>query len=144
MHMINIRRAFAGIGAGLLTLLLTNTPSAQATTTATTTMATTATICDTGYRGQPAYDQHCLTTGTPADASDLWRSVEEGRKGHEHDDYMTQRGICKYANRHGGIMNAARELVGDMSYDNYKNNEQVNRWTGQDATLTCAQLGYRI
>jgi len=33
MHMINIRRAFAGIGTGLIALICATTPTAQATTT---------------------------------------------------------------------------------------------------------------
>jgi hypothetical protein len=142
MRMISIRRAFAGIGAGLITLLTATTPSAQAAPTPTHPLM--ASVCDTGYRGQPAYDHACLTHGTPKDAARLWNAVPEGKRGQEHDDYTTQRGICRYAHRHGGIMTATRELTGDVTYDTYRNNEQVNRWAGQDATLTCAQLGYRI
>lgn len=187
MHMINIRRAFAGIGAGLLTLVTATTGSAHATTTHPHTVSPRVTvdlrdlphgncwyeiswlnkhhtavnveplcaptpprhhhmasICTTGYRGQTAYDKHCLTTGTPHNAAHLWNAVPQGKHGHERDDYTTQRNICRHALQHGGITNAARELVGDMTYDTYRNNEQVNRWVGQNAALTCTQLGYRI
>lgn len=133
--MINIRRAVATITTTATTaLLLACSP----------TPASTATICATGYRGQPAYDRACLTTGTPRTASDLWDAVPEGRAGRERDDMTTQRGICRYAYRHGGIMVWSRELVADMTYDSYRNHETINTWVGQDAALTCAQLGYRV
>jgi hypothetical protein len=141
VHMITMRRAFAGITAGFLALFAFTTPGAQA---ATPTPRSTPTICTTGYRDHGDYNRLCLTTGTPHTAAHLWNSVPEGKPGHLHDDMTTQRNLCAHAARHGGIMAEARELVGDMTYDNYRNNEQVNRWVGQDATLTCAQLGYRI
>lgn len=141
MHMINIRRAFAGITLGMIALFTATTPGAQAATPAPHTVAT---VCTTGFRGQPAYDKACLTHGTPHTAARLWNSVPEGKPGRRHDDMTSQRNICAYAAHHGGIMAWARELVGDMTYDSYRNNEEVNRWVGQDATLTCAQLGYRI
>lgn len=149
MHMMNIRRAFTGTLPVLLTLIMATTPTAQAAPHHTAAPHPhMATICDSGphggHRGQPAYDHACLTTGTTKDASHLWDRVDLGKRGQEHDNDMTQRGLCKYAARHGGIMASAADLVADMTYDNYRNNDQVDRWVGQDATLTCAQLGYRI
>lgn len=99
-----------------------------------------ASICTTGHRGQPTYDHRCLTTATPRTAARLWASVPEGKPGRQRDDMTTQRALCTYAHRHGGIRAAARDLVNDMAYDTYRNYRQVLQWVGQDAALTCAQL----
>lgn len=99
-------------------------------------------ICTTGHRGQPAYDRACLTTATPKTAARLWATVPETSKSRAHDDMTTQRNICTYGHRHGGAAAWAADMVNDMAYDTYRNYAQVTRWVGQDAALTCAQLGY--
>lgn len=139
--MTNIGRAFAVITIGLAALFTTLSPGATAAPP--TSHPHMASVCATGYRGQPAYDRACLTTGTPRNAAHLWDHVPTGTKGHEHDRADTQRGICKYGHRHGGVAAWVRDTVGDLTYDRYRNNTAVDRWTAQDAVLTCAQLGYR-
>lgn len=142
MHMISIRRAFAGIGTGLLTLLCATTPNAQATTAAPRPLM--ATHCPTGQQGTGDRTGLCLTTGTPRDAANLWHTFPLGTKGHERDDSSTQRGICRYAYHHAGIAADVTDLTTDITYDHYANWNQVATWTAQLATLTCAQDGYHI
>jgi hypothetical protein len=101
-------------------------------------------VCRKGQRDHGDYNRLCLHTGTPKTARGLWFSTPEGTKGRERDDDMTRRSICKFASRHGGITAAAVDLVTDMTYDNYRNNRQVNRWVAQDARLDCTQMGYRV
>jgi hypothetical protein len=141
MHMISIRRAFAGIAAGLLTLAFTPAPGADAATTAPHPLM--ASHCPTGQQGTGDRKGLCLTNGTPRDAARLWSAFPQGAKGHEHDD-TDQRGICRYAYRHGGIAAAVTDLTTDESYDHYANWSEVTTWAGQLATLTCAQDGYHI
>lgn len=137
MHMISIRRAFAGISAGLLTLLLTPAPNAHATP------HPMASHCPLGQQGTGDRTGLCLTNGTPRDAANLWHTFPQGTKGHERDD-TDQRGICRYAYRHGGIAPAVTDLTTDEAYDHYANWSEVTTWTAQLATLTCAQDGYHI
>jgi hypothetical protein len=142
MHMTNIARRIGSLLACALVIIATGgTVTTQASAAP---HRPAASVCHTGYRGQPAYDAHCLVTGTPRAAAAHWASIPTGTKGHEHDNMTTQRNICKYGHRHGSIAAWTTEAVGDVTYDHYRNNRQVNTWIGQDATLTCAQLGYRI
>lgn len=126
--------AFAGITAGMVALWA---PTAEAT------VASTPPVCQTGTRNHGDYNRLCLHTGTPKTARELWFSTPEGH-GKVRDDYTTRRSICKFASRHGGIEAAAIDLVTDMTYDNYRNNAQINRWVAQDARLDCTQMGYRV
>lgn len=144
MHMISIRRAFAGIGTGLLTLLLTPIPGADAAPNhPAAPRPLMASHCPTGQQRTGDRTGLCLTNGTPRDAAHLWNTFPQGTKGHERDD-TDQRGICRYAYRHGGIAAAVADLTTDESYDHYANWSEVTTWAGQLATLTCAQDGYRI
>lgn len=132
------KRVWLAISATMAGMIALFTPTADAAP------ADRVSVCATGHRGQPAYDRRCLRMGTPDDASMQWFSVELGKPHPVRDDFTTRRSICKYANRHGGIMAQTRELIGDMTYDAFRNNEQVNRWAGQYAKLNCTQLGYRV
>lgn len=100
-------------------------------------------VCETGFRGQPAYDRECLTIGVVGDAGALWYGTPKGSKGAERDDATNRRSICKYAGRHGGIKRAATELVTDMSYDAYRNHKAVNSWVVSMALVDCRAMGYK-
>lgn len=129
-----IAAAFAGIAVGM-TVLFAPTASASAPKS----------VCDTGHRGQPAYDRACLRTGTAGDAALLWFvSMPEGRKGKERDGVMTRRSICKYAPRHGGLKAWATDAVFDVTYDSYRNNKAVNGWVVDIARADCKRMGYRV
>lgn len=142
MHMISMRRAFAGIGAGLIALVCATTPNAQATPAAPRPLM--ASHCPLGQQGTGDRKGLCLTNGTPRDAANLWHTFPLGAKGHERDDDGTQRGICRYAYHHDGIAADVTDLTTDQAYDHYANWNQVTTWAAQLATLTCAQDGYRI
>lgn len=131
------KRTYTGITAIVFGVfaLLTATSSAN---------ANQPSICETGYRGDPAYDRACLTTGVVGDAGALWYSTPKGTKGKEVDDAMNRRSICKYAYRHGGIKRAATELVTDLTYDAYTNHKQVNAWVVSNARVDCKTMGYRV
>lgn len=130
---------WAGITAGMWALFA---PNADAVTPRHATV--NPSICETGYRGDPAYDRACLTTGVVGDAGALWYSTPKGVKGKEVDDAMNRRSICKYAYRHGGIKRAATELVTDLTYDAYTNHKQVNAWVVSNARVDCKTMGYRV
>lgn len=131
-------KRFAGLTALFFAMAhLLGAPSAEAVTAP-------ASVCETGYRGQAEYDRLCLTTGTVGDAGALWYSVPKGKKGSERDDMSTRRSVCKFAPRYGGIKNTVTELVTDMTYDNYRNHKQVNRWVVSMATVDCRNMGYRV
>jgi Spy/CpxP family protein refolding chaperone len=140
MNLNVIRRAFAGIGAGLLTLAFATTTPADASTPPAP--AHVAYDCaHHGHRGDPAYDRACLTTGTRAQAAALWYSTPEGSR-RTHDDMNTRRSICANAPRHGGVRAWATELVTDMTYDTYRNNKAMNAWVADTAQGDCLRMGY--
>ena len=91
-------------------------------------------ICETGYRGQPAYDRKCLKTGTFRDGAMLWLDT----------DRRERREICKTAKRYGGILPAVRETFNDVAYDSYRNHEIVLTYAGLVAKIDCRSLGYRV
>jgi hypothetical protein len=130
-----IATAFAGTIAGLALLFA---PTAQGAPTH------TASVCDTGYRGQKAYDKACLTHGTVGDAAHLWYVTPAGRKGSEHDDAMNRRSVCKFAYLHGGLAADVRDLMTDVTYDSYRNDRQVRSWIVDIAKVDCRSMGYRV
>jgi hypothetical protein len=128
MHMIGMRRAFAGITAGIALLMAINPPAEAAPRTAST--PAVADVCATGFRGQPAYDQHCLTTGTWHDARREW-----------HTGYTTKerRAQCTQARRLG-MVTVVRETRGDVISDTYRNDRAMTRATALVGSLECARL----
>lgn len=138
------KRAYTGITAlffGVIGLLMA---SSSAEAGETHRAIVNPSICDTGFRGDPAYDRACLTKGVVGDAGALWYSTPKGIKGEEVDDAMNRRSICKYAYRHGGIKRAATELVTDLTYDAYVNHKQVDAWVVSNARVDCKAMGYRV
>lgn len=101
-------------------------------------------VCETGHRGQSAYDAKCLRTGTFKDARDMWRSIPVGRKGHESAAMEDRRSVCKFSGRLGGIRPAVREIFGDVAYDTFRNNGTVIKYAGAVATYDCLSMGYSV
>ncbi|MCP9209543.1 hypothetical protein [Streptomyces cucumeris] len=134
----NIRKAFAGILAGLALLF--------APVMATEADAATKgkSVCDTGSRGQREYDRLCLKTGTFKDGAMLWLSVPAGKKGHEKRDAYNRRSQCKFAKEFGGITAVARDLSFDVAYDNFRNHATVLNWSAAVAKMDCRAMGYRV
>lgn len=124
MHMISIRRAFAGIGAGIA-LLFTPTTAADATPL--------HSACN-GFRDQPAYDRHCLTRGDQADAAVLWYTTYPA---------SDRRAQCHQALKNGGMVAVVTETRGDLIFDAYRNDRQMTRWVARMGVAECVSLGFK-
>jgi len=90
-------------------------------------------VCETGFRGQPAYDAKCLKTGTFKSGAMLWLD----------NAAADRRATCKFAVK-AGIRTAVRELTIDIAYDNYRNHNTVIGYATAVATAECKALGYKI
>lgn len=101
-------------------------------------------VCETGHRGDKAYDAKCLKTGTFKSGVSLWFAIPAGKAGRENIDAFNRRSICKFSGKLGGIKNAVGEAVGDVAYDAFRNNGTVVKWAVSVAKLECAAAGYKI
>lgn len=118
--------ALAGIGTGLV-LLFTPSASAQPTESA-------HSVCDTGIRGQAAYDRECLVRGNVGDAGVAWYVGYTDAQ---------RKADCRAAQR-VGMLTVVRETRGDVLGDNFRNAGQVVRWTAQLGSANCEAWGYRL
>lgn len=132
-EMINVRNAFAGVLAGLVAMFALS-GSADAAPAVKPSGKVAKSICETGYRGQPAYDRKCLKTGTFRDGAMMWLET----------DRRDRREICKTAKRFGGILPAVRETFNDVAYDTYRNHKIVLMYAGLVAQIDCRSMGYRV
>lgn len=126
MNMTGIRRAFTGIGAGLA-LLFTPTTAADATPAPTARV----TVCETGFRGQPAYDRACLITGNYRHAQREWRT------GYTLAERKQQ---CRTALR-TGMPALVTETRGDVIGDRYRNNHAMVTLTAWAGAAECYRIG---
>lgn len=101
-------------------------------------------VCETGHRGQKAYDAQCLKTGTFKSGAALWLSIPAGKAKKENVNNFDRRSLCKFSGKFGGLKNTVREAVGDVAYDAYRNNGTVVKWSTSVAALDCASMGYKI
>lgn len=124
--MMTIRRAFTGIGAGLV-LLFTATSTADATPATTTPHSKS--VCTTGFRGQPAYDRLCLTTGDLGDAAYEWYAPYNRSE---------RRAQCRMAVRLG-YRAMVTETRGDVLSDTYRNDHAMVRMVAVVARAECAR-----
>lgn len=85
-------------------------------------------VCATGFRGQPAYDRRCLTTGTRATGAALWFGTPTA----------TRRDVC----RGGNVRTMAAETLNDVAYDRYRNHTVVLAGVSDAAQGDCLRLGY--
>lgn len=122
--MISIRRAFAGIGG--LVLLFTATSTAGATPAA---PRGEHPACASGFRGQPAYDRHCLTVGGFGDAAYEWYAPY--RRGE-------RRVQCRMAKR-VGYRAMVIETRGDVLGDTYRNDRAMVRLVVAVGRAECAR-----
>lgn len=119
-----IRTMFAGMLAGLIALF-TFTPGAEATP-----KALTASVCETGFRGQPAYDRMCLTRGDYFDAMRMWEN------GYSRAERKAQ---CRTALR-VGMPAVVRETRGDVLFDTYRNYRGMIRLTAWAGAAECFRI----
>ena len=136
---MNARKPVLTILAGLAALFGFNPPADAATP-----RTAAASVCETGHRGQPAYDRKCLRSGTFKIAAMMWLSIPEGAKGRESDGAYNRRSVCKFAGRYGGTRTAVRELLTDVTYDSIRNWGQSLTWSADTAVIDCTSLGYKI
>lgn len=101
-------------------------------------------VCDTGFRGQKAYDAMCLKTGTFRSGVSLWFAIPAGKAGRENINDFNRRSLCKFSGKFGGILPTVREAIGDVAYDAYKNNDTVVKWAASVAKLECTAAGYKV
>lgn len=87
--------------------------------------ASASSVCDTGFRGQRAYDRQCLVKGRPVDGVRLWFD----------QDRRDRRQVC----RSGNVRLAVRELVFDVAYDRFRNHEAVVSWASMAARWECGR-----
>lgn len=116
--------AAAVLGVGLMLLA----PSADASTTA-------RSVCDTGFRGQPAYDRLCLATGKQSDAGVAWYVGYSDSQ---------RKADCRSAKRLGGMRNVVKETRGDVLYDSFRNHKDMIRWTADMGAANCKAWGYKV
>lgn len=128
--MTTMRNAFAGILAGLLILL---SPGGADAAPADGRRPAARSVCETGFRGQSAYDRKCLKNGTVRDGVALWL----------HTDRRERRAVCKMAKR-TGLRTAVRESFYDVAYDSFRNHGSVLKVTRAVAFVDCRLMGYRV
>jgi hypothetical protein len=132
--MTKIRNTFAGVLAMLVVLL-----GMGGTAQAADKRPSVRSVCETGYRGMPAYDAQCLTRGTFKDGAALWLRDGDGNRVSKAD----RRSMCRDSRAVGGIRPAVRDWFFDVAYDSYRNHRTVLRYAGAVAYLDCRALGVR-
>lgn len=139
-----IKKMFVVVLTGALLLLAPATGGAATPTKATPVTGalkgkTAPSVCRTDYRGMPAYDRQCLTTGTARDAYLMWLSPAQDRR----ENLDNRRYVCRLAQRMG-VMAAARDFYFDGAYDRFRNHGDVLRVLGYLTWADCRMMGYRV
>jgi hypothetical protein len=133
--MIKIRGAFAGVLAGMV-LLFGITGSAEASPV----RKAVKSVCDTGSRGQKAYDAKCLKTGTIMDGVNLWFRYIDGGAVSKAD----RRAFCKDATSTGRTRAGIIDGLFDVAYDNYRNHKLMLSVAGTVGVWDCKALGVKV
>lgn len=92
-------------------------------------------VCDTGFRGQPAYDRLCLATGKQSDAGVAWYVGYSDSQ---------RKADCRSVKRLGGMRNVVKETRGDVLYDSFRNHKDMIRWTADMGAANCKAWGYKV
>lgn len=136
--MINtLRTSVAGVLAGLV-MLFGITGSAEAAPVVKGKAAKS--VCETGYRGQKAYDAKCLKTGTVMDGVNLWFRYIDGGAVSKAD----RKAFCKDATRTGHTRAGIIDGLFDIAYDNYRNHKMILSIAGTVGVWDCKALGVKI
>jgi hypothetical protein len=85
-------------------------------------------VCRTGFTSDPEYRRHCLSTGTKEDAAVAWYV------GYSDAQRLAD---CRWAAKHGGMVRMVRETRGDVLTDNFRNGQQMIRWTARMGVVDC-------
>lgn len=132
-----MRAAFAGILAGLVALFSLG-GSAEAAPSVK--RPAVKSVCETGSRGQKAYDAKCLKTGTVLDGVNLWFRYIDGGAVSKAD----RKAFCKDATSTGHTRAGIIDGLFDVAYDNYRNHTRMLSIAGTVGVWDCAALGVKI
>lgn len=132
-----MRAAFAGILAGLVALFSLG-GSAEAAPSVK--RPAVKSVCETGSRGQKAYDAKCLKTGTVLDGVNLWFRYIDGGAVSKAD----RKAFCKDATSTGHTRAGIIDGLFDVAYDNYRNHNRMLSIAGTVGVWDCAALGVKI
>lgn len=136
-----MRKPITTILAGLIALFAF-TPSADASPSvpASGKRPAVRSVCETGFRGQPAYDAKCLRTGTVLDGVNLWFRGADGKVIKAAD----RRAFCRDANSAKTTRAGIIDGLFDVAYDRYRNHKHVLNVAATVGVLDCAELGVKI
>jgi hypothetical protein len=127
--------------AAIVALLMAPSGVADAAPQHGTRAAAVRSICETGYRGMPAYNRLCLKRGTVLDGVNLWfRDVDT----HKVIPASQRRAFCKDATATGHTRAGIIDGLNDIAYDRYTNYRFVLSVAGTVGVLDCQQLGVKI
>ncbi|WGV36032.1 hypothetical protein SEA_FRANKENWEENIE_361 [Streptomyces phage Frankenweenie] len=132
-----MRAAFAGILAGLVALF---SLSGSAEAAPSVKRPAVKSICETGSRGQKAYDAKCLKTGTVLDGVNLWFRYIDGGAVSKAD----RKAFCKDATSTGHTRAGIIDGLFDVAYDNYRNHTRMLSIAGTVGVWDCQALGVKI
>lgn len=133
-----MRAAFAGILAGFIALFSLG-GSAEAAP-ADGKRPAVRSVCETGSRGDKAYDAKCLKTGTILDGVNLWFRYIDGGAVSKAD----RKAFCKDATSTGNTRAGIIDGLFDVAYDNYRNHKLMLSVAGTVGVMDCKQLGVKI
>lgn len=98
-------------------------------------------VCETGYRGTPAYDRLCLTRGTVLDGVNLWfRYVDTGKVIPARE----RRALCLDATATGHTRAGIIDALNDVAYDHFRNYRLVLSVAGTVGVMDCKAMGVKI
>jgi len=132
-----MRAAFAGILAGLVALF---SLSGSAEAAPSVKRPAVKSVCETGSRGQKAYDAKCLKTGTVMDGVNLWFRYIDGGAVSKAD----RKAFCKDATSTGHTRAGIIDGLFDVAYDNYRNHTRMLSIAGTVGVWDCQALGVKI
>lgn len=132
-----MRAAFAGILAGLVALF---SLSGSAEAAPSVKRPAVKSVCETGSRGQKAYDAKCLKTGTVMDGVNLWFRYIDGGAVSKAD----RKAFCKDATSTGHTRAGIIDGLFDVAYDSYRNHKFVLSIAGTVGVWDCQALGVKI
>lgn len=135
--MISMRIAFAGVLAGVIGLFGI-APAADAGTSGK--RPAVRSVCETGSRGDKAYDAKCLRNGTTMDGVNLWFRYLGGGAVSRAD----RKAFCKDATSTGHTYAGIVDGLFDVAYDNYRNHTAMLKIAGTIGVIDCKSLGIKI
>lgn len=133
-----MRKPIVTILAGLVALFSFNSPADAAESVK---RPAVRSVCETGYRGMPAYDRECLTRGTVLDGVNLWfRYIDTGKVVPARE----RRALCLDATATGHTRAGIIDALNDVTYDHFRNYRFVLSVAGTVGVMDCKAMGVKI